>query len=64
MFDATGGEGILRADRVDLAISRYEEIGYARNPLARIIQMHNGFTELPTGITYQSPWQREDARFR
>jgi hypothetical protein len=64
MFDASGGEGIMQAERVDPDGLAYDEIGYARNPLERIVQMHNGFREMTTGITYRSPWQREDAQFR
>ena len=64
MFDASGGEAITQAERVDPDALDYDEIGYARNPLARIVQMHSGFREMTTGIAYVSPWPREDAQWR
>jgi hypothetical protein len=39
------------------------QIRYYRNPLRRLIRMHESFQEL-TGFAYISPWPREDARFR
>lgn len=64
MFDATGGEGIMRAERVDPNAVADDDIGYARNPLERIVQMHSGFREMTTGIEYRSPWPRADAQLR
>lgn len=34
---------------------------YYSNPLERLIQMHQSSTEMTTGRTYQSPWDRPDA---
>jgi hypothetical protein len=39
------------------------QVRYYRNPLQRLIRMHQSFQEL-TGFAYVSPWPREDARFR
>jgi hypothetical protein len=39
------------------------QVRYYRNPLTRLIRMHQSFQEL-TGFGYISPWPREDARFR
>jgi hypothetical protein len=39
-------------------------IRYYRNPLRRLIRMHESSTEWTTGLTYHSPWERRDARFR
>jgi hypothetical protein len=39
------------------------QIRYYRNPLQRLIRMHQSFQEL-TGFSYISPWPRDDARFR
>jgi hypothetical protein len=64
MFDVGQGDRIAKLERIDPDSLAYEDIGYARNPLERTIQMHSGFTELTTGIGYRSPWLREDARLR
>jgi hypothetical protein len=39
------------------------QVRYYRNPLRRLIRMHQSFQEL-TGFAYISPWPRDDARFR
>lgn len=39
------------------------QIRYYRNPLRRLIGTHQSFFEY-TGFAYESPWPREDARFR
>jgi hypothetical protein len=39
------------------------QIRYYRNPLLRLIRMHESFQEL-TGFGYVSPWPRNDARSR
>lgn len=41
-----------------------EEISYPRNPLKRLVAMHASGRELITGLTYISPWPRDDARRR
>ena len=41
-----------------------DEVPYPTDPLRRLIEMHASTTEVLTGLTYLSPWPREDARFR
>lgn len=64
MFDRDGPEGVLRGERINPQSLSIEDIGYARNPLDRIVRLHEGFNELTTGVTYRSPWPRDDARMR
>jgi hypothetical protein len=40
-----------------------QQIRYYRNPLQRLIRMHESSHEF-TGFAYISPWPRDDARFR
>ncbi len=40
------------------------EIGYYTNPLERLVKMHLSLSELITGLTYHSPWERRDAQTR
>lgn len=39
-------------------------VKYYRDPLRRLIRLHQSSTELTTGITYRSPWPRQDAQRR
>ena len=41
-----------------------EEISYPRNPLKRLVAMHASSREFVTGLTYISPWPRDDAQRR
>ena len=41
-----------------------EEVGYYDNPLERIVGLHASSTEMTTGFTYRSPWERRDAQLR
>ncbi|WP_433076622.1 hypothetical protein ACQP1P_32375 [Dactylosporangium sp. CA-052675] len=41
-----------------------DEVSYYSDPMKRLVKMHTSFQELTTGIGFQSPWPREDARFR
>ncbi|WP_285730004.1 hypothetical protein [Nocardiopsis sp. ATB16-24] len=41
-----------------------DEISYYDNPLQRLIRMHSSASEYMTGLVYQSPWHRNDARGR
>ncbi len=41
-----------------------DEIRYYPDPLSRLVQLHVGFAEITTGISWSSPWPRADARFR
>jgi hypothetical protein len=56
---AAGREGPV--PRVDVAD---DDIGYYTNPLERLVDMHGSTWEYSTGFGYESPWPREDARFR
>lgn len=40
------------------------EITYYSNPMTRLIELHTSKRELMTGLSYMSPWPRDDARFR
>ncbi|WUJ70036.1 hypothetical protein OG809_33705 [Kribbella soli] len=40
------------------------EVPYPRDPLKRLISMHQTANEFMSGLTYVSPWPRDDARFR
>lgn len=37
---------------------------YYANPMERLVGMHQSFTEMTTGRTYRSPWERDDASRR
>jgi hypothetical protein len=39
-------------------------VRYYSNPLTRLIDLHNDFSELTTGVTWRSPWPRADAAWR
>ncbi len=41
-----------------------DEIRYYPDPLHRLVQLHAGFSELTTGVSWSSPWPRADARYR
>lgn len=41
-----------------------EDVPYPADPLRRLIALHGNTHEMMTGLTYESPWPREDARFR
>ncbi|WP_433221060.1 hypothetical protein ACQP00_19500 [Dactylosporangium sp. CS-047395] len=41
-----------------------DEVSYYSDPMERLVKMHTSFRELTTGIGFQSPLPREDARFR
>ncbi|MFC6155648.1 hypothetical protein [Kribbella jiaozuonensis] len=40
------------------------EVSYPRDPLKRLVDMHNSAHEFVSGLVYTSPWPRVDARFR
>ena len=54
---------IPRSERLAPSDLRPDQVRYYRNPLERLIRMHQSFNEL-TGFSYQSPWPRVDARWR
>jgi hypothetical protein len=39
-----------------------DEVHYYGNPLRRLVELHASATELTTGLSYNSPWLRNDAR--
>lgn len=41
-----------------------DEVGYYENPLRRLIALHTSAQEMTTGLSYRSPWERQDARTR
>lgn len=40
-----------------------DEIRYYDDPLRRLIRLHASSTEMMTGLTWLSPWQRDDAQY-
>lgn len=40
------------------------EIGYYRDPIRRLVELHAGFHEITTGLAFVSPWPRGDAQLR
>jgi hypothetical protein len=40
-----------------------DNVRYYDQPLRRLVRMHNTTREMTTGLSWQSPWPREDARF-
>jgi hypothetical protein len=57
------GRIVPRDQRPSPAELRAKQVRYYRNPLRRLITMHQSFQEL-TGFGYRSPWPREDAQLR
>lgn len=49
---------VIRPDQL-----RLDQIRYYRNPLRRLIEMHESTNEM-MGFSYVSPWPRADARYR
>jgi hypothetical protein len=41
-----------------------DEVGYYRNPIGRLTNLHSDSYEMTTGLSFKSPWPRNDARFR
>jgi hypothetical protein len=39
-------------------------VRYYRNPLGRLVKLHQSYQELSTGLFYRSPFQRPDSRVR
>jgi hypothetical protein len=39
-------------------------VKYYRDPLKRLVGLHSSYTEMTTGLTYRSPFERGDARLR
>jgi hypothetical protein len=41
-----------------------KRVRYYADPMDRLVRLHSSFQELSTGLVYQSPFDRPDARFR
>ncbi len=50
--------------RRDPAKIRSTRVHYYRNPLQRLVKLHQSNREISTGLVYQSQFERSDARFR
>jgi hypothetical protein len=47
--------------RVDPSAIRPVRIRYYRNPLGRLVRLHQSYQEMSTGLVYRSPFERPDA---
>jgi hypothetical protein len=47
--------------RVDPAAIQPARVRYYRDPLKRLVKLHQGSEELSTGLVYRSPFERQDA---
>jgi hypothetical protein len=50
--------------KVDPAAITPLRVRYYRDPLGRLVKLHQSFQEMSTGLVYRSPFERQDARFR
>jgi hypothetical protein len=50
--------------KVDPSAIRPIRVRYYRNPLERLAKLHQSYQEISTGLVYQSPFERQDARSR
>lgn len=50
--------------KVDPAAIKPIRVRYYRNPLGRLVKLHQSYQEMSTGLMYLSPFERSDARFR
>lgn len=41
-----------------------DEVPYPSDPLRRLVSLHGSVQEMMTSLAYESPWPRNDARFR
>ncbi len=60
------GNRIPKAGRPkrDPSTIRPVRVRYYRNPLDRLVKLHQSYQELTTGLVYRSPFERPDARYR
>lgn len=68
VFDAydaqhAAGTPLTRPDIPDPLRMRVDEIRYYADPLRRLVRLHHSSREGMTGLTWQSPWPRDDRRF-
>jgi hypothetical protein len=50
--------------KVDPSAIRPVRIRYYRNPLGRLVKLHQSYQEMSTGLVYRSPFERQAATFR
>ena len=50
--------------KVDPSAIRPVRVRYYRNPLRRVVKLHQSYREMSTGLVYRSPFERQDARSR
>lgn len=50
--------------KVDPIAVKLGRVRYYRNPLARLVKLHQSYRELSTGLVYRSPFERQDALHR
>jgi hypothetical protein len=50
--------------KVDPSAIRPVRIRYYRNPLGRLVKLHQSYQEMSTSLVYRSPFERQDATFR
>jgi hypothetical protein len=50
--------------RIDPALLRSERVRYYSDPLDRLVRLHHTVGEMTTGLVYNSPFERPDARSR
>lgn len=50
--------------RVNPAAIKTVRVRYYRNPLGRLVKLHQSYQELSTGLVYRSPFERRDAQRR
>lgn len=66
-FDRVIATGAAPPDRDTIVRPEHlsdDEVRYYDDPLRRLVKMHQSSTEFTTGISWISPWPRDDARFR
>ena len=50
--------------KVDPAAIAPTRVRYYRDPLQRLVKLHQSYRELSTGLVYRSPFERSDAQRR
>ena len=50
--------------KVDPSTITSTRVRYYRDPLGRLVKLHQSYQEMSTGVVYQSPFGRSDAQFR
>lgn len=50
--------------KVDPARLPHSKVKYYSDPLTRLVRLHRSSSEMTTGLTFRSPFERADPRFR